>query len=176
MRGRVLYSACAASWYLVAGADVVYPPRPLQEPYPVFWAVGGPNSTEFDRNGSVNVAQYGIKPNNFTICGGLTGGWPDLSGEAYPYRPVNGGVPQAANLSLFLDALHTNIEAKIPDEDWDGLGIFDVRPQQTAPVITPRLTTRSLWACSLRAGSQSGTTTRLLPASTGIRRAFKTTR
>lgn len=171
-----LSAACAASWF-VAGV-AVYPPRPLQEAYPVFWAVGGPNVTAFDHNGSVNVAQYGIKPNNFTVCGGLTGGWPDLQGDGYPFKPVNGGVPQAANLSLFLDALHTAVQAKIPDEDWTGLGIFDVRPQHSVPNLMAALQHTDLVplrACSSKHGYPSGRTTRPQLASTGIRRVFKIT-
>jgi hypothetical protein len=38
---------------------------------------------------------------------------------------VNGGVPQAANLSLHLEQLSIDIARRIPDPQWAGLGIFD---------------------------------------------------
>ena len=52
-----LSAACAASWF-VAGV-AVYPPRPLQEAYPVFWAVGGPNVTAFDHMHSGQMQTIG---------------------------------------------------------------------------------------------------------------------
>ena len=64
-------------------------PRPLQEAYPIFWAVQGNQSAAFDANGSVDVQQWGIKPNNVQ-CGGLTGHWPTLDADM---NPLNGGVP-----------------------------------------------------------------------------------
>ena len=96
------------------------------EPYPVFWAVGGPNSSAFGPGGSVDVGQWGIKHNNFTICGGMTThlmpALPEGGGA-----PIRGGVPQSANFSLadFIAGLSKTIAAKIPDPDYDGLAVFD---------------------------------------------------
>ena len=96
-------------------------PRPLQEAYPIFWAVQGNQAAAFDANGSVNVQQWGIKPNNVQ-CGGLTGHWPTLDAGM---NPLNGGVPQNANLTLLLAELGAEIDRLIPDQQWEGLGSFD---------------------------------------------------
>ena len=96
-----------------------------QEPYPVFWAVNGPNASAFAAGGSIDIAQYGIKTNNFTVCGGMTGSlMPSLSAEGVPTR---GGVPQSSNFSLtaFLAGLSKTIATKIPDVHYDGLAVFD---------------------------------------------------
>ena len=96
------------------------------EPYPIFWAVGGPNASAFGPGGSVDVGQWGIKHNNFTICGGMTThlmpALPEGGGA-----PIRGGVPQSANFSLadFIAGLSKTIAAKIPDPDYDGLAVFD---------------------------------------------------
>ena len=39
--------------------------------------------------------------------------------------PLNGGVPQAANLSAHLANLRATVPRWIPDPDWDGLAVFD---------------------------------------------------
>ena len=94
------------------------------EPYPVFWAVHGVNASAFAANGSINIAQYGIKNHSFTVCGGMLGSvMPTLSPDGEP--KINGGVPQAANLSVFLDGLAKNIEANIPEANYAGLAVFD---------------------------------------------------
>ena len=95
------------------------------EPYPVFWAVNGPNASAFGAGGSVDIAQYGIKTNNFTVCGGMTGAiMPRLSADG---APIRGGVPQSANfsVSVFLAGLSQAIAARIPDPQYDGLAVFD---------------------------------------------------
>ena len=95
------------------------------EPYPVFWAVNGPNASAFAPNGAVNIAQYGIKTNNYTICGGMTGAlMPSLSPDG---APIRGGVPQSANFSLdaFLSGLSKALTTRIPDAQYDGLAVFD---------------------------------------------------
>ena len=104
------------AWAVVRGR-----PRPLQEAYPIFWAVQGNQAAAFDANGSVNVQQWGIKPNNVQ-CGGLTGHWPTLDAGM---NPLNGGVPQNANLTLLLAELGAEIDRLIPDQQWEGLGSFD---------------------------------------------------
>ncbi len=96
-----------------------------QDPYPVFWAVNGPNASAFAAGGAVDIAQYGIKINNYTVCGGMTGSlMPSLSAEG---RPIRGGVPQSTNFSLaaFLSGLSKTIATRIPDAQYDGLAVFD---------------------------------------------------
>ena len=103
----------------------------MQELYPVYWAVGGPNASAFANDGAVDVAQYKIKPNNWSHVGGLGGAWPTLSGSSWPAANStivpdgNFGVPQRANLSLHLEQVRTNVAAAIPDPDWAGLASFD---------------------------------------------------
>ena len=106
------------------------PPRPPQEPYPVFWSVANVPK-------SVDITKWGIKPANWTVCGGLSGGWPTLGegkvpgsdpkhNTSYYMTPiVNGGVPQAANLTLHLEELAKAVALRIPDPQWAGLGIMD---------------------------------------------------
>lgn len=56
-------------------------------------------------------------------CSAWTQGlWPyiDDNGDI-----VNGGVPQAANLTAHLDYLRSNIDAWMPDVDWNGNAVFD---------------------------------------------------
>lgn len=94
-----------------------------QNPYPVFWAVNGPNAPDFSANGSVNIGQYDIKTNNFTICGGMMGDiMPRLSPSG---MPSNGGVPQRANMPVFLEGLTKAIDARVPDPAYAGLVVFD---------------------------------------------------
>jgi hypothetical protein len=100
-------------------------PLPLQEAYPIFWAVKGNESAAFDANGSVDVTHWGIKPNNWTRVGGLPlDAWPTLDKDM---TPTNGGVPQAENfnLSLFQAKLGMEIQRNIPDPEWSGLASFD---------------------------------------------------
>eukprot|EP01050_Picozoa_sp_SAG11_P013716 SAG11_NODE_1622_length_4561_cov_2.741820_1_plen_1115_part_00 len=107
-------------------ADLVSPPHNpfAAEPYPVFWAVHGPNASAFGADGSINIAQYSIKNHSFTVCGGMLGSvMPTLSPDGEPN--INGGVPQAANLSVFLDGLAANIQAIIPGANYAGLAVFD---------------------------------------------------
>ena len=175
----ILHSIAAlapTAWLVVATVALIPPPppRPPQEAYPVFWSVEG-NDGAFAPGGAVDVAQYGIRPNNWSVCGGLSGAWPTVGegrvpqndccavciagpgtptnatipvncsmGPAQPPCPtcascptpcpnltsylspiVNGGVPQAGNLSLHLAQLTESVEKRIPDPDWAGLGIFD---------------------------------------------------
>jgi hypothetical protein len=125
--------------YLAAAASRrPYPPRPPQELYPVFWSVYGPgttgvnpaNNSVFNRGGSVDVARFGIETNNWTRCGDLTSGWhysfPELTdGPDGSLTAQFGGVPQASNLSAFLESLHHQVTVSIPDPQWGGLGVLD---------------------------------------------------
>ena len=99
--------------------------------YPVFFAVQGTksflcpgcNSSAYARNGSVDVAAFGLLPNNWTYVASWDSIWPTLGG-ANGSVPVNGGVPQAANLSAHIRATEAAIELRIP-KGWAGLGVFD---------------------------------------------------
>jgi hypothetical protein len=115
-----------------------WPPRPLQEAYPVFWDVGGNNKTlrQFYPGGTMDLAPYGIKTNNWTICGGLTGSASTQFPAAFPHTGAwpaiaddgtlnNGGVPQNVNMTLFLEMLTLNVGSKIPDPAFAGLAPFD---------------------------------------------------
>ena len=114
-----------------AAAIVAAPPRPPRpsyvaaEAYPVFWEVRGPNSSDFSAGGSADVTKFGIKDASRSYCGGLGGSFPTLPFAENASGAENGGVPQAANLSLHLELTQKNIEAKIPDKDFDGLATFD---------------------------------------------------
>eukprot|EP00035_Acanthoeca_spectabilis_P001287 m.79000 g.79000 ORF g.79000 m.79000 type:complete len:436 (-) comp10769_c0_seq1:129-1436(-) len=101
------------------------PPYVSSEAYPVFWAVGGNNATDFDPGQIADITQFGILPKNYTFCGRIGGAWPSLPNPTGPAGAVNGGVPQAGNLSLHLDLTRSNVEAMMPDPDYDGLGIYD---------------------------------------------------
>lgn len=115
-------SLLAATAMMATILSAARPRLPEEEAYPVFWAVGGNQSSAFLPGGSVDVRQWGIKPNNWTQCGGLTAHWPTLDADM---RPMNGGVPQAVNLTSFLAKLGANIDRLIPDSQWSGLGVFD---------------------------------------------------
>lgn len=121
----LLLAVTVASLY-VCGAAAAEAPNPYRdEPYPVFWAVNGPNASAFRANGSIDIAQYGIKTNNFTVCGGMVGDiMPAISAEG---DIIRGGVPQSANFSLakFLDGLTAAVSARIPDREYAGLAVFD---------------------------------------------------
>ena len=85
--------------------------------YPVFFAVQGTksyvcpgcNSSAYTRNGSVDVAAFGLLPNNWTYIASWDSIWPTLGGENGSV-PHNGGVPQAANLSAHIHAVEAAIE------------------------------------------------------------------
>jgi hypothetical protein len=52
--------------------------------------------------------------------------FPSLKGESCQQaQPVNGGVPQAANLSTHLAELRRTVPLFIPDPEWDGMAVFD---------------------------------------------------
>jgi hypothetical protein len=104
-------------------------PRPAflaNASYPVFWRVSGPNTSAFLPGGAVDVEQWGITYGDLQpLCGGVGGLWPSLPHAENSSGAVNGGVPQAANLSLHLAMTRKNIEARLADKDWAGLAVFD---------------------------------------------------
>ena len=82
---------------------------------------------------SVNVtAQFGVRNCTTIQCGpGCTnppncedwqmGLFPKIQDSV----PVNGGVPQAANLSAHIEKLRETVVQWIPNPEWDGLAVFD---------------------------------------------------
>ena len=131
------------------------PPPPPPPPFPVFWHVGSGYDTingsvpapgwprslsagwQCDHPGafwpSVNVTErFGVENCTRVQCGpGCTnppdcqnwrmGLFPSLKAGV----PVNGGVPQAANLTAHLAELRATLVHFIPDPEWDGLAVFD---------------------------------------------------
>ena len=100
--------------------------------------MGGNNKTlaAFYPGGSVDLGQYGIRTNNWTLCGGITGSASSQFPQVFPHSgawPViaddgtlnNGGVPQNVNQTLFLEMLTLNVRLKMPDPEFAGLGVFD---------------------------------------------------
>lgn len=81
---------------------------------------------------SVNVtAEFGVENCTRIQCGpGCTNNpCQDWTMGRFPTikngEPVNGGVPQAANLSAHLASLRATVPLWIPDPDWDGYAVFD---------------------------------------------------
>jgi hypothetical protein len=71
-----------------------------------------------------SAAAFGLLPWNATVTGGITthrdfGGWPMLAGTDHK-DVVNGGVPQAGNLSLHLEIVADDVRRRVPDENFSG--------------------------------------------------------
>eukprot|EP00755_Sulcionema_specki_P028083 Sspe_Gene.89118::Locus_60968_Transcript_1_1_Confidence_1.000_Length_1860::g.89118::m.89118/K01197/hya; hyaluronoglucosaminidase len=113
MIAAVLLAAC-----LVGGEAL---PR-----YAVFWNVGE------TKDPPMPVEPFGILPRNYTEVGGgcstpgcsswSQGVWPVITSDG---KVVNGGVPQAGNLTLHLETLRRDVVRWIPDPEWDGNAVFD---------------------------------------------------
>jgi hyaluronoglucosaminidase len=85
----------------------------------------------------VDVTTFGIKPLNYTqgergcilpSCFPWTSGaFPQLqcSSDGNITSIVNGGVPQAANLTLHLAMIQSQLPLWIPDSDWNGNAVID---------------------------------------------------
>ena len=123
--------------------------------FPVFWHVGSGYNTvngtvpapgwprslaagwQCDHPGafwpSVNVTEhFGVENCTRVQCGPACTNPPlcqDWQMGLFPSLkagvPVNGGVPQAANLSAHLAELRATVVHFVPDPDWDGLAVFD---------------------------------------------------
>ncbi len=97
--------------------------------YPVFWNVDEGSQPVID------VTKFDILPMNWTQTGrGCStpncktwnqGVWPSINTKTTPWRIINGGVPQAGNLSLHIDTIKQTVSAWIPDPDWNGNAVID---------------------------------------------------
>jgi hyaluronoglucosaminidase len=80
-----------------------------------------------------SVEQFGLLPCNETITGAITtsagdyGGWPTLwvGGDRDGTVRSNGGVPQAANLSLHLELVAEGVRRRVPDANFSGRVVID---------------------------------------------------
>ena len=108
--------------------------------YPVFWSLVGPNISLFDRGQLGDVTRFGILPGDrvhvgnaghYRPCGWDCRNQPPTWGQgAFPSiaddgTMTNGGVPQAANLSLHLFQLAEQIPIFVADPEYSGLAVFD---------------------------------------------------
>eukprot|EP01048_Picozoa_sp_COSAG05_P016453 COSAG05_NODE_2118_length_3536_cov_3.709340_2_plen_252_part_00 len=133
---------------------------PSSAKFPVYWHVGsGYNSVngsipapgwprsltagwQCDHPGaffpSINVTrEFGTENCTRVQCGPACTNPPDCQDWRMGLFPslkggdvINGGVPQAANLSAHLLKLRETVPLLIPDPDWDGLAVFDFEEWQ----------------------------------------------
>ena len=97
--------------------------------YTVFWNVDEGTQPIID------VTKYDILPMNWTQTGrGCSnpnckswneGVWPTINTKTTPYTIINGGVPQAGNLSLHIEYIKENAPLWIPDPNWNGNAVID---------------------------------------------------
>lgn len=95
-------------------------------PFQVYWNNYGPVFQFADLSQwlitSGNVTQTGNDCGQPGCTAWTQGLWPTIDNNG---KPVNGGVPQAANLSAHLAALEETIVGWLPDPLWDGNAVFD---------------------------------------------------
>ena len=117
----------------------------------VFWNVGGGWSdshpaaaakgtcppTDLGKQFNVSLSELGILPENNTNVGEnccLTGchpwndGFPYIDPQAWSKGelvPINGGVPQAVNLTQHLDRVREGVVRWIPEPGWSGNAVID---------------------------------------------------
>lgn len=97
--------------------------------FPQFWNVDEVQDPEVD------VTLYGFRARNFTQVGDgcsqaksancsswRQGLWPEITSGG---EKINGGVPQAGNLSLHLEVVESTLPGWIPDPDWEGNAVLD---------------------------------------------------
>eukprot|EP01084_Bolivina_argentea_P251216 421266_1 len=94
--------------------------------YAVFWNVAEHAAPYED------VTKYDILPRNWTQCGWdcsttnctswNQGIWPIIEDSG---QIINGGVPQAGNLSLHLDYIQQHLPLWIPNANWNGNAVID---------------------------------------------------
>jgi hypothetical protein len=76
-----------------------------------------------------SAARFGLLPCNATVTGGVTdrvgayGAWPTLFRNGSVMS--NGGVPQAANLTLHLELVARDVERRVPDANFSGRLVLD---------------------------------------------------
>ncbi|CAD6190115.1 unnamed protein product [Caenorhabditis auriculariae] len=98
-------------------------------------AIWGVPSWTCTGNHSVNVSKYGISENSdqsyvggteFVIFYESTFGAVPYFQKYNTSRPLNGGLPQLADLNLHLWLAAQDIVAKIPDENYAGVAVIDI--------------------------------------------------
>eukprot|EP01048_Picozoa_sp_COSAG05_P003451 COSAG05_NODE_158_length_15673_cov_23.898946_11_plen_273_part_01 len=119
-------------WHVGSGYDSVNGSIPAPG-----WPASLANGWQCDHPGaffpSVNVtAQFGVGNCTAIQCGPACTNPPNcvnwrmgLFPQIQNFVPINGGVPQAANLSAHLEKLRATVVQWIPDPEWDGLAVFD---------------------------------------------------
>jgi hyaluronoglucosaminidase len=95
-------------------------------PFPLYWNVGEQNPPPVD------VTQWGFTSRNYTQVGNecsnpgcrpwTQGLFPTINDTG---EKINGGVPQAGNLSLHLNSFKEGVLKWIPDEEWSGNAVLD---------------------------------------------------
>ena len=97
--------------------------------YPVFWNVdeGTPPIIDVTKYEilSMNWTQTGRGCSNPNCKTWNQGVWPMINTKTNPYTYINGGVPQAANLSLHIEYIKQNVPLWIPDPNWNGNAVID---------------------------------------------------
>eukprot|EP01084_Bolivina_argentea_P317260 550057_1 len=109
--------------------------------YPVFWNV----DQKYDP--AINISIFNILPRNYTQTGYTCsnqqdnctqwkeGRWPMISApdinNSSTWKFVNGGVPQAGNLSLHLQTIKETLPDWIPDPNWSGNAVLDFEAYST---------------------------------------------
>eukprot|EP01084_Bolivina_argentea_P195378 335189_1 len=97
--------------------------------YRVFWNV------DEGKTPVIDVTQFDILPMNWTQTGkGCSnphcvwwneGIWPTINTSTTPWTPINGGVPQAGNLSIHLNYIEQHLPQWIPNINWNGNAVID---------------------------------------------------
>lgn len=123
MLSRVSWAVAAA--VLCPALLALGDPGCTPSPYQVYW-------NQYAAFATTDVSQWLITPYNATQTGNecnapnctawVQGLWPTLNDKG---APVNGGVPQAGNLSAHLAALSASVVSWIPDPLWAGSAVFD---------------------------------------------------
>ena len=106
-------------------STVVTPPSSTSS-FPLYWNV--------DENAQplIDITKYDILPRNYTQVGGscsnpgckswTQGAFPSIKNDG---TKINGGVPQAANLTQHLNLFAKGVTDWIPDPNWNGNAVLD---------------------------------------------------
>ena len=150
-------SQCGPTDSYTTDTDVAGPDSPCDAPgtYPVFWNSGGCSIYDADqvcnqslddnyREGApiVDVTKFGILPSNYTQTNipTLRGSrnWQPSFRSLMPVVAlngsgalINGGVPQAGNLTEFVRQLRAQVPLWIPEEQWSGNAVLDFESWST---------------------------------------------
>ena len=119
------------------------PASPRIDPYAVSWAVQGAqsfvcagcDSAPFQPGGSADVSKFGLLGPNRTYVASWGSIFPTITSTG---EPLNGGVPQATNLTQFEESLTQAINLRLPQPSWKGLIAYDF--ESWAPLWSDNLT------------------------------------